>query len=184
MIRYLALVVAMTVGGLVVAQQPPPPPTPDKATGTDLDKFVGTWNVTSLTRDGKSDDEKLKDMKLKVAFTKDREIRYQANGKDVARATFKLETSTGGAPARLTTTSAKGHDELGIYQFKGDDGLELCVAPNGADRPTMFKGDMGNTFITFKREKEAAPKPAEEKKDPKADPKAEPKKDAKGPGAP
>jgi uncharacterized protein (TIGR03067 family) len=163
MIRYLALLGAVVGGGLVVAQQPSTPPPPDKVAGNDLEKLVGTWNMTSRTRDGKTDDEKTKELKARLIITRDREFRYQTNGKDVSRATFKIEPGT---PARITTTSVKGHDELGIYQFKGEDDLELCVAPYGDERPTAFKGEMGNMLLTLKREKEVVKKPGDDKKGP------------------
>jgi uncharacterized protein (TIGR03067 family) len=197
MIRFLALVVAMMVGGLALAQQPQQPPgkqppttqptTPttqpgdkDKPAATDVDKLAGTWAVTSLSRNGQSDEEKLKTLKLKVTFTKDRELRYQVDGKDVARATFRLEPpGNKDADPRIITTSVKGHDERGLYRLK-DDGLELCLAQPGAEYPADFKST-GNTLITFKREKETPAKPAGAEKKPDEKKPDEKKPDEKKP---
>jgi uncharacterized protein (TIGR03067 family) len=180
MIRFLALVAAMALGGAVMAQatKPMPDKTPEKTPEKkddkpidDLQKFPGTWVVTSLTRDGRSDDNKLKELGLKVVITKDRELRYQANGKDVARATFRNE-----GPGLITTTSVKGHEEQGIYEFKNNDELELCIAPPGRDRPAKDQVTAGYTYITLKREKETPTKTGDEKKDPKVpDEKKDPK---------
>ena len=97
-----------------------------------------------------------------------------------SRATFRND-----GPGLITTTSVKGHEEQGIYQFKNNDELEMCFAPPGRDRPTKYEGTAGNTLISLKREKVTPTKIGDEKKDPKTpddkkDPKVpDPKKDPK-----
>ena len=147
MTRVLA-VVGVLAAGLALAAD-----AKDDAAKKELDKFNGTWQAVSITRDGK---EMPKDEVAKITLTVKGDHYTLRHGDEEIEGTHKLDPST--TPKSIDAVRTKGPDKdkplLGIYELT-DDTYKACFAPPGKDRPTEFssKEGSGNRLIVMKREK-------------------------------
>lgn len=117
----------------------------------ELEKFQGTWVITSWVRDGKADKSHEGG---KVTF-KGRNFE-RTSAKETVKGTIKPNPKT--KPRELETTLTEGPDKgktlSGIYEFEGDT-LKICYAAPEKERPKEFtsKADSGHFLLVFKREK-------------------------------
>ena len=123
----------------------------------ELAKFDGTWTVASSEFDGKSLDEKTKDLRLAfkdgiMTVKGDEEVE-----KGYGKMTIKLDPSTTPKIIDLTVTAGDEKDSVleGIYEWKGDE-LKLCLnfASGIANRPLEFETKAGSNrvLLVLKRE--------------------------------
>jgi uncharacterized protein (TIGR03067 family) len=118
----------------------------DKAKG-DLKKFEGTWSVATAQKGGKDAPEgEIKEIQLVFSGEK---LTFK-HGEKAIEGTFKIDPSK--KPKQIDV-SLMGKDVEGIYRFKKDGKLELCISDAG--RPTEFKSpdDSPTMLIVLKREK-------------------------------
>ena len=117
---------------------------PAAAPKTDLDRFQGTWNLTSATQDGNVlPGDKVK--QTTIVFKGDT---FQFPGSTeyaTSRAgTVKLdETKT---PKQMDAISTDKDVMLGIYRLE-ENGYKVCFAPVGKPRPTEFTSTPGSGYI-------------------------------------
>jgi uncharacterized protein (TIGR03067 family) len=120
----------------------------------DQKKLQGTWQVTTLQRDGEDVDKT--QVNIEFLFKGDQVTIKRQNQEDI-QATFKLTPAAKPKliDLKLTAGPDKDKDVEGIYQFQGDE-LRLCVAkPDNKNRPTEFATKAGSETIllVLKRQK-------------------------------
>lgn len=136
----LQMIVAL---GLLLAacnRQESPPAAPK----TDLDRFQGTWNLVSATKDGNVlPQEKVK--QTTIVFKGDT-FRFPGSAEYATskEGTVKLdETKT---PKEIDAISTDKEVMLGIYVLQ-EYGYKVCFAPAGKPRPTQFTSAPGSGYI-------------------------------------
>lgn len=136
----LQMIVAL---GLLLAacnRQESPPAAPK----TDLDRFQGTWNLVSATKDGNVlPQEKVK--QTTIVFKGDT-FRFPGPAEYATskEGTVKLdETKT---PKEMDAISTDKEVMLGIYVLQ-EYGYKVCFAPAGKPRPTQFTSAPGSGYI-------------------------------------
>ena len=136
----LQMIVAL---GLLLAacnRQESPPAAPK----TDLDRFQGTWNLVSATKDGNIlPQEKVK--QTTIVFKGDT-FRFPGSAEYATskEGTVKLdETKT---PKEMDAISTDKEVMLGIYVLQ-EYGYKVCFAPAGKPRPTQFTSAPGSGYI-------------------------------------
>jgi uncharacterized protein (TIGR03067 family) len=150
--RHLCLILVVWL--LTVAGAPGAEPKEEDAAAKDLAKLQGKWKLVAEDLNGtvtKSDDGHV------IAFEKDVNINYDADGGVAAKATVKLDPSKSPKAIDMTITllpslpNEKGKTLQGIYQVEGDE-LKLAF-PNAPfrERPTQFttKKEIEPTFVVF-----------------------------------
>jgi uncharacterized protein (TIGR03067 family) len=153
--RRLVLAALVVIGAVMAADDMPP---------DDVQKIVGTWNLTGFEIDGKSIGDSVRAVGMKVTFNKDQTVTFTGKGapdKDgPLTGNFKLDGKSN--PKTIDTTVQKT-TELGIYQLgagQEKDELWICMARAGGERPKTFQtgeGD-GTRLFKFKREGKAPDK--------------------------
>jgi uncharacterized protein (TIGR03067 family) len=111
---------------------------------TDLDRFQGTWNLTSAMEDGKAlPEDKVK--QTTIVFKGD-SFRFAGSAEDAtSRAgTVKLDESK--TPKEMDAISTEKEVMLGIYVLQ-ENGYKVCFAPAGKPRPTEFNSTPGSGYI-------------------------------------
>lgn len=130
----------------------------------EIEKFQGTWVITSWVRDGKADKSHEGG---KVTF-KGRNFE-RTSAKETVKGTIKPNPKT--KPKELETTLTEGPDKgktlAGIYEFEGET-LKICYAGPDKDRPKDFtsKPESGHFLLVFKRDKAEVAKREEPAKPP------------------
>ena len=133
----------IAVLGLFLAacsRQAPAPAAPK----TDLDRFQGTWYLSSATQDGNMlPADKVK--QTTIVFKGDTfEFPGLAEYATSRSGTVKLdETKT---PKAMDAISTHKEVMLGIYVLE-ENGYKVCFAPAGKPRPTEFNSTPGSGYI-------------------------------------
>jgi uncharacterized protein (TIGR03067 family) len=139
-VKLLALTVA--AAGLLLAVDDP--------AKKELDKFQGTWTLTSEEFEGKpTPPENLPDVSYTVQGDK---VVFTSNGKE-RTATLTLDASKD--PKTYDLRRDDGLRTLkGVYAWDGDD-LKICAADDQGDRPTELTTAPGskNRLRVWKRKK-------------------------------
>jgi uncharacterized protein (TIGR03067 family) len=137
------------VVGLFLAADTPK----DEAAKKELEKFQGTWKVTTFDVDGKAAIEDFKDPRF--TFKGDK---YTFKTADITEeGTIKLDPAQKPATIDLIITAGncKGKTQLGVYKIEGDS-LTACFAdPDNKERPKELASKAGSKhiYVVCKREK-------------------------------
>jgi uncharacterized protein (TIGR03067 family) len=120
----------------------------------ELEKFQGTWRVTSYLEDGKKRPaEELKNSRLVFQGA---QFLVKQGERIEERGTQKFVEAKGHRAVDHTITEGaeKGKTFPGIYRLQGDT-LTYCFAPAGQKRPTAFTSKPGTGYylIDYQREK-------------------------------
>ena len=117
---------------------------PPAASKTDLDRFQGTWNLVSATKDGNVlPQEKVK--QTTIVFKGDTfHFPGSAEYATSKEGTVKLDETK--APKEMDAISADKEVMLGIYVLQ-EYGYKVCFAPAGKPRPTQFTSAPGSGYI-------------------------------------
>jgi uncharacterized protein (TIGR03067 family) len=113
----------------------------------------GTWEVTSMTVDGK---EAPKSKEKMLLIIKDNTYTIEVGGKTIEKGKYKLDTSK--TPYLLDVTPEEGADKgktmKGLCEIKGDE-MRGCFTLDGKDRPKELasKAGSGMMLVTYKRVK-------------------------------
>jgi len=145
---YAMLVLA---AGLLVAADTPQEGTIPK----DFQDLQGTWQVTSVTSDGKDiPAEEIKGFKVRIQGDK---YTLEVDKQVLEEGQLKVDSSQ--KPKTIDSIAAtganKGKSQRGIYEVEGDN-LKICFAPPGKDqRPTELASKPGslNELSVYKKEK-------------------------------
>jgi uncharacterized protein (TIGR03067 family) len=117
---------------------------------SELKKFEGTWSVASAQKGGKDAPEG-ELSQLRLVFSGDKlTLKF---GEKSKKGSIKLDPAK--KPKHIDLT-IEDKTAVGLYRFKKDGMLELCVTEPGGDRPTEFKAPEGSMvmILILKREKE------------------------------
>jgi uncharacterized protein (TIGR03067 family) len=132
-----------------------PPQDPDMV--LELGKLKGSWQISSISIDGKDATEGFRNLRfvfsgrsMTLTDQNGKAFRRKEDGK-VEERTFKLILSS--VPKGIDMTILERHVSLGIYSLAGDE-LRLCTAEPGKPRPTAFQGGPGISLVVLKREKQ------------------------------
>ena len=126
----------------------------DDAAKKELKKLEGTWATVSIEAAGQkvTDEDKIKTRKLTTKGDK-----YTLKvGDETVEGTIDINPTK--KPKTIDVKPASGSNKgktlLGIYKLDGD-GLKICLAPPGKDRPTAFTtaAENGHQLVVYKREK-------------------------------
>jgi uncharacterized protein (TIGR03067 family) len=137
------------VVGLFLAADTPK----DDAAKKELEKFQGTWKVTTIDQDGKASIDDFKDSQF--IFKGDK---YTFKTADLTEeGTIKLDPAQKPPTIDLMITAGdcKGKTQLGIYKIEGDS-LTACFAqPDDKERPKELASKAGSKhiYVVCKREK-------------------------------
>ncbi|EMI54425.1 signal peptide protein [Rhodopirellula sallentina SM41] len=129
--------------------------------GTDsvMEKLQGVWNVTRGVSQGEDIPKKdLKGTKMKIEDNVI--VTYDADENEKYRASFSINSSV--QPIAIDMeTKTKGMPpmkSLGIVKLSEGNGLKLCYALPGVDRPAKFQSKEGEMTMLFMAKKESATK--------------------------
>jgi uncharacterized protein (TIGR03067 family) len=115
------------------------------------EKFKGRWYVLEYTVDGKEFDS---DVIKRFEFVFDRDkVTVKANSQEREN-TYTLDLST--KPRRIDLTY-KNKTSIGIYEFDGENRLQICLAREGEKkRPKEFvsKARSDNSLFRLRRAKD------------------------------
>jgi len=145
--RMLALLaVGLFAGSLLATDKKP----------KDEEAILGTWAFESIDTGEEATSGKSKELaKLRFTFKKG-EAAIQFGGEEAKFMPFKLGDTTDPKTMDMTPEDAKQALKF-LYTLDADT-LVVCLhnSPGGADRPTEFKPNKGNSIalITLKRVKE------------------------------
>jgi uncharacterized protein (TIGR03067 family) len=122
----------------------------------DLANLEGTWTVVKVEYDGKSLEERTKDLRFVFKGDTMTVSGSEEIEKGYGKITLKLDPSTTPKILDLTVSagSEKGSIMEGIYELKGDE-FRMCVKVMEKGRPAKFEaleGD-GACLVVLKREK-------------------------------
>ncbi len=121
----------------------------------DRQLYEGTWQVTSLTVNGKKLPE-ADAQKIRVINKADGTGLLEVDGKVIGKATFIIDPTKKPKTIDLTFTEGnnKGQTYHGIYEV-GKDNRKICYPPLGQKRPTEFSStpEDGHILAVFKRVK-------------------------------
>ena len=128
----------------------------------DLAALQGEWSMVSGLADGQPmPDEMLKQMKR---VCKGDEVTVTMGEQYFMKAKFTIDPSKKPRTIdyQMTEGFNKGKKQLGIYELDGDR-FKSCFSAPGAERPKDFASEPGSqrTLSVWKREKAAAPQPAQ-----------------------
>jgi uncharacterized protein (TIGR03067 family) len=113
-----------------------------------LDRFAGTWKVTSFVDRGKAAGS-AETARLSVAIEKST-IRAVNDGKDeTLKATIYLDVRDGKSVIDLHGANSV---DYGIFKLEGDT-LSICAAAGGAERPAAIAGTEKTVLLVLKRDK-------------------------------
>jgi uncharacterized protein (TIGR03067 family) len=123
----------------------------EDAVKKELKALDGTWEITSVLKDGKEMPIPPGAAQVVISGGKYREI---VDGKEMESGTFTVDP--GKTPKAMDISILEGNDkgkkQLAIYELKGDE-LKMSVAPpDGKDRPTDLTGK-ATGVVTYKRKK-------------------------------
>ena len=122
----------------------------------DLDKLQGTWDVTSMERNGKAAPKDFVE-KITVTFKGDKMVMdgplATAKGEEPVKPEFTVKLDPSKKPNALDTTALngkfKGKTQLGIYKLEGDE-LKICLPNQEAkERPSDFKSPEGSDLVVM-----------------------------------
>jgi uncharacterized protein (TIGR03067 family) len=157
-VKVLMAVVLIAAAGPLLAGDKPA----EDAVRKELQKFEGTWRITSLEMEGmKLPDDQVKQMAARLIIQGD-----QFTFKDpvsIHKGTFKVDP--GKKPKQIDITFTEGPEKgkgiQGIYKLEGDT-YTLCASIAGKERPVEFasKPGSGHVLEVLKREQKAAPEEA------------------------
>lgn len=119
----------------------------------DLERMQGEWvMVRGESPDGPFPEEFVKSAKRVVKDDTYTVTAATDEGTLTVKGKFKLDPSHKPAQIDATSTRSGGEPEelVGIYEFKGDDELWICMARAREGRPKEFKPEHG-TLIVWKR---------------------------------
>lgn len=125
----------------------------DNSAKKDLDRMQGEWvMVRGESRDGPFPEEFVKSAKRVVKDDTYTVTAATDDGTLTVKGKFKLDPSHKPAQIDATTTRSGGETEklVGIYEFKSNDELWICMARAEEGRPKEFNPDQG-TLIVWKR---------------------------------
>jgi uncharacterized protein (TIGR03067 family) len=149
--KRLRLVMLVAAAGLFLGGDAPP-----DAVKKELDKFKGTWKITSFEANGEkplSDDQM---SGVTTTIDADGKVKVDFNGMTVIGATIKIDPTKTPKTIDFTFTEGdlQGQSALGIYELT-DDTYKYCRAAPGKPRPTEFSAKEGSnqTLAVYKREK-------------------------------
>jgi len=134
----------VTVAGLVMLLAACNRQQPAAAPKTDLDRFQGTWYLSSATQDGNMlPADKVK--QTTIVFKGDTfQFPGSAEYATSKSGTIKLdETKT---PKEMDAISTEKEVMLGVYVLQ-ENGYKVCFAPAGKPRPTEFSSTAGSGYI-------------------------------------
>jgi uncharacterized protein (TIGR03067 family) len=135
----------LAVGFLTAADEP------KEDAKKELEKFKGTWQITSTEREGQKTDDL---NKSKLIVTGDT-FAVHENGLDLFKGTVKLDLSKRPKTIdwMIASGDGKGQTALGIYTLDGDD-LKFCWGQPGKERPAGFTTKAGSRdmVVVLKRE--------------------------------
>ena len=150
----LHAVVALGLGCLVAALAIGRAGAQDDAAKKEMKKLEGTWATVSIEAAGQkvTDEDKIKTRKLTTKGDK-----YMLKvGDETVQGTIEINPTKKPKTIDVKPDSGtnKGKTLLGIYELDGD-GLKICLAPPGKDRPTAFatRPADGQQLVVYKREK-------------------------------
>ena len=120
-----------------------------------MKKLNGTYDVVSVTVEGKPEPKKSNDTQFVI---KDGTIRIFEGGMEKKRDGAKFTVDPSKKPAtidiELDSGPQKELNKKGIYELKETDkGVELTIAIGEEKRPTDFKGDVMLFKLLRKKEK-------------------------------
>jgi len=144
------LLMVLTVGVLGAADRPPA-----GAVKEELNKFVGTWNMTSAVVNGRPrPKEELQP--LTVVYSAEGTFVLKYKDRVVGKGRIKVDTAKDPRAVDLTYAEINESDGrfwpvvqvLGIYQFEGDT-LRLCYSrvDKGKERPAEFTSKPGSKRV-------------------------------------
>jgi uncharacterized protein (TIGR03067 family) len=116
----------------------------DNLTGPASKQLEGTWEIVSVTRDGK---EVASQGQANLRFVvKDGKWQVKKGDQTVEEGTFKIDPSTKPHRIDVTPTTGKhsGQTLHGIYEVNGDTARDCFAMQAGQARPSSFSGDQGS----------------------------------------
>jgi uncharacterized protein (TIGR03067 family) len=127
----------------------------EETVAKELQKFKGTWRMSSKEVDGKKfSGEEIKD----VIATSDGSgrVTVRRGDKVIGEGTVKLDPTKKPKTINVTFTEGeyKGKTVLGIYEIESD-AFQVCIVRPGGERPAEFSAQAGSgrTIVVYKREK-------------------------------
>ncbi len=125
---------------------------------SDADKMQGTWQAVTVEIGGAPLPEGIvTNLKHEIKGNKMITLGVPDIIKEYGEGTFKLDPSTTPKSLDFTVTAGnkKGDELEGIYEFKGDDELRMCIHIVGKERPDAFVTKEGDSrgLLVLKREK-------------------------------
>ena len=123
----------------------------------DSDKIQGTWEVSRIELNGKTQPKGPLVSPVKVTFEGDKLLTRVGKRQPEPRGTVKLDQSRD--PKAYDLSTSEGPTVLGIYKLDGDT-LSVCLSAPGDERPTTWTTalDDGRTLLIYEREKPPAGK--------------------------
>jgi uncharacterized protein (TIGR03067 family) len=118
--------------------------------GDDLQKFEGTWKITSWYSDGK--EVAPKDYENFRRVVKNGVATWSNNGTPFLEMKLSLDPTQ--SPKTLDSTVLSAGDSQGkifrsIYEFTSDNEMRAATALPDKPRPTEFKSDPGSQIMLF-----------------------------------
>ncbi len=113
------------------------------------ESLQGEWKVVSFNKGGE-DTPKEELEKAKFVFVGEK-LTITFNNRDET-ATFTVDPKAKPLAIDITPAGKKEKVVKGIYKLEKDT-LSICFGPDGADRPTEFKGTKKSSLIVVERVK-------------------------------
>jgi uncharacterized protein (TIGR03067 family) len=133
---------ALAAGCLVVARVPAL--VADDAKGQAMKQLEGTWEIVSITQDGKKTSPQ-GHAKMHFVVT-DTKWQVKKGDQTIEEGMFKIDPSTTPRIIDVTPTTGKhkGQTMHGIYEVKGDTAKDCFAMQAGKQRPQSFSADEGS----------------------------------------
>lgn len=118
----------------------------------ELSRHRGTWQVTSLVREGRESSPEIN--RSIVREVDGDHVVWKRDGQSFAGTTISLDPKADPPAIDVIPDGgpSRGERVLGIYKLDGD-ALTICMASPGGPRPRTFAAaeGSGNTLTTFRR---------------------------------